>query len=146
SSKARRLASASQCHASASPMRMMRSRRASETSPARSRCAMSARRGTAWPPPGPELAHVRKALPRPRASGSTWIAFPAASRMQRAMRFWIPFAAALAAGAVRADEPAYGPELEGFEYAFPVQRFEFESQRQKLHMSYLDVRPGAPNG
>ena len=66
--------------------------------------------------------------------------------MQRDVRFWIPFAAALVTGAVRADEPAYGPELEGFEYAFPVQRFELESQRQKLHMSYLDVRPAAPNG
>jgi len=62
------------------------------------------------------------------------------------VRLWIPFAAALAAAAARADEPAYGPELEGFEYAFPVQRFEFESQRQKLHMSYLDQRPPAPNG
>ena len=41
---------------------------------------------------------------------------------------------------------AYGPELEGFDYAFPVQRFELESQRQPLHMSYLDVRPQAPNG
>ena len=42
--------------------------------------------------------------------------------------------------------PAYGPELEGFDYAFPVQRFDLESQRQKLHMSYLDVRPQKPNG
>src|SRR3954465_4149468 len=42
--------------------------------------------------------------------------------------------------------PAYGPELEGFDYAWPVQRFEFESQRQKLHMSYLEVRPEKPNG
>jgi pimeloyl-ACP methyl ester carboxylesterase len=48
--------------------------------------------------------------------------------------------------AAAADEPAYGPELEGFDYAFPVERFELESQRQKLHMSYLDVRPRAPNG
>jgi pimeloyl-ACP methyl ester carboxylesterase len=42
--------------------------------------------------------------------------------------------------------PAYGPELEGFEYAFPVQRFDFESQRQKLHMSYLELRPQTANG
>ena len=53
---------------------------------------------------------------------------------------------ALLAAAAGADEAAYGPELEGFDYAFPVQRFELESQRQKLHMSYLDVRPRAPNG
>src|SRR3982750_2202410 len=48
--------------------------------------------------------------------------------------------------AAAADGPAYGPELEGFEYALPVQRFDFESQRQKLHMSYLDVRPEKLNG
>src|SRR5689334_14484934 len=42
--------------------------------------------------------------------------------------------------------PAYGPELEGFDYPFPVQRFDFESQRQALHMSYLDVQPQRPNG
>ena len=51
-----------------------------------------------------------------------------------------------AAAADPGDEPAYGPELEGFDYAFPVQLFAFESQRQKLHMSYLDVSPQAPNG
>src|SRR3954465_3732621 len=45
-----------------------------------------------------------------------------------------------------ASAPAYGPELEGFEYAFPVQRFDFESQRQKLHMSYLELRPQTANG
>jgi pimeloyl-ACP methyl ester carboxylesterase len=36
--------------------------------------------------------------------------------------------------------------LEGFDYAYPVQRFDLESQRQALHMSYLDVRPQRPNG
>ena len=66
--------------------------------------------------------------------------------LKRVMRWLIPFALALSAGPSRADEPAYGPELEGFEYAFPVQRFDFESQRQKLHMTYLDVRPRTANG
>jgi pimeloyl-ACP methyl ester carboxylesterase len=42
--------------------------------------------------------------------------------------------------------PAYGPELEGFDYPFPVQRFDFTSQRQSLHMAYLDVKPDHPNG
>jgi pimeloyl-ACP methyl ester carboxylesterase len=42
------------------------------------------------------------------------------------------------------DPPAYGPELEGFEYGHPVERFEFQSQRQTLHMSYLDLRPQQP--
>jgi pimeloyl-ACP methyl ester carboxylesterase len=62
------------------------------------------------------------------------------------VRWLFPIALALATAAAHADEPAYGPELEGFGYAFPVQRYEFESQRKKLHMSYLDVAPQAPNG
>jgi pimeloyl-ACP methyl ester carboxylesterase len=63
-----------------------------------------------------------------------------------AVRWLFPIALALTVSAVRADEPAYGPELEGFDYAFPVQRYDFESQRKKLHMSYLDVGPQASNG
>jgi pimeloyl-ACP methyl ester carboxylesterase len=50
------------------------------------------------------------------------------------------------AAAPAGSAPAYGPELEGFDYAWPVQRYDFESQRQKLHMSYLEVRPEQPNG
>ncbi len=42
--------------------------------------------------------------------------------------------------------PAYGPELEGFDYPFPVARFTFASQRQPLQMAYLDVKPERPNG
>jgi pimeloyl-ACP methyl ester carboxylesterase len=41
---------------------------------------------------------------------------------------------------------SYGPELEGFDYPEPVQRFAFTSQRQALTMAYLDVRPAHPNG
>ena len=44
------------------------------------------------------------------------------------------------------ETPAYGPELEGFEYPFPVQHFAFTSQRQSLQMAYLDVKPDRPNG
>ena len=54
--------------------------------------------------------------------------------------------AALAAAQTSPEEPAYGPELEGFDYAFPGQRIAVKSQRQPLHMSYLDVRPEKPNG
>jgi len=39
--------------------------------------------------------------------------------------------------------PAYGPELEGFDYPYPVQRFQFMSQGLPLHMAYMDV-PGDP--
>jgi pimeloyl-ACP methyl ester carboxylesterase len=56
----------------------------------------------------------------------------------------------LAAGAgqscAAADAPAYGPELQGFDYAFPVADFTFSSQRQTLHMAYIDVQPKKPNG
>ena len=42
--------------------------------------------------------------------------------------------------------PAYGPELQGFKYPFPVLRFHFRSQGQNLEMAYMDVRPASPNG
>ncbi len=50
---------------------------------------------------------------------------------------WSPAASATA---------AYGPELEGFQYPFPVTRFEIPSQRLTLHMSYMDVHPKNSNG
>ncbi len=49
-------------------------------------------------------------------------------------------------GAGAAEAPAYGPELEGFAYPFPVARFTFRSQREDLAMAYMDVRPAHPNG
>jgi pimeloyl-ACP methyl ester carboxylesterase len=42
--------------------------------------------------------------------------------------------------------PAYGPQLEGFDYPFPVHNFEFVSQREPLQMAYMDVRPARANG
>jgi pimeloyl-ACP methyl ester carboxylesterase len=48
--------------------------------------------------------------------------------------------------AVAADGPAYGPELEGFTYPWPVAHFRFSSQGQTLDMAYMDVRPKQPNG
>jgi pimeloyl-ACP methyl ester carboxylesterase len=56
-----------------------------------------------------------------------------------------------AAGAARAqpaaEAPAYGPELEGFDYPWPVSDFTLTSQGEKLHMAYMDVKPsGPPNG
>ncbi len=45
------------------------------------------------------------------------------------------------------DGPAYGPELEGFNYRAPVRQFEFISQGAALHMAYLGVAPTvAANG
>ena len=56
------------------------------------------------------------------------------------------FATAYAADEV-ANGPAYGPELEGFTYPAPVQKFSFSSQGAKLHMAYMDIAPkGKANG
>jgi pimeloyl-ACP methyl ester carboxylesterase len=55
-------------------------------------------------------------------------------------------AATFATAAAAADEPAYGPELEGFDYPRPVARFQLTSQRKSLHMAYIDVKPAEPNG
>lgn len=42
--------------------------------------------------------------------------------------------------------PSYGPELEGFDYPYPVHRHAFASQGQDLAMAYMDVTPERPNG
>src|ERR1700683_3982292 len=52
----------------------------------------------------------------------------------------LPVFPALALGA-----SAYGPELQGFDYPYPVAQFEFSSQRQKMHMAYMDVHPKQEN-
>jgi pimeloyl-ACP methyl ester carboxylesterase len=44
------------------------------------------------------------------------------------------------------DAPAYGPELEGFSYPWPVLHYELVSQGTPLHMAYMDVKPKTPNG
>jgi pimeloyl-ACP methyl ester carboxylesterase len=51
------------------------------------------------------------------------------------------------AGAAQpATEPLYGSELQGFPYPWPVERFRFESQRNRLEMAFMDVKPGSPKG
>jgi pimeloyl-ACP methyl ester carboxylesterase len=45
-----------------------------------------------------------------------------------------------------AAEPAYGPELQGFRYPWPVSHYRFASQGDALDMAYLDVKPAQPNG
>ena len=50
------------------------------------------------------------------------------------------------ASAIADEGPAYGPELEGFDYPLPVQRFVFQSQRQQVQMAYLDAQPERANG
>jgi pimeloyl-ACP methyl ester carboxylesterase len=41
------------------------------------------------------------------------------------------------------DERAYGPELQGFDYPWPVSYFSFTSQGEALRMAYMDVKPTA---
>jgi pimeloyl-ACP methyl ester carboxylesterase len=48
---------------------------------------------------------------------------------------------ALRLTALAAETPSYGPELQGFRYPYPVEQFDFASQRQSMHMAYMDVRP-----
>ena len=55
-------------------------------------------------------------------------------------------AIALAPMTSRAAEPAYGPELQGFDYPWPVSHFRFTSQGDALDMAYMDVKPAQPNG
>ncbi len=60
---------------------------------------------------------------------------------------FVALSLALSGASAIADEgPAYGPELEGFDYPLPVQRFVFQSQRQQVQMAYLDAQPERANG
>jgi pimeloyl-ACP methyl ester carboxylesterase len=55
---------------------------------------------------------------------------------------------ALAVGPLASPDadPAYGPELQGFDYPWPVAHYRFTSQGVALDMAYMDVRPAHPNG
>ncbi len=47
----------------------------------------------------------------------------------------------------RADDgPAYGPQLEGYDYPHPISHFRFQSQGAAMDMAYMDVKPANPNG
>ncbi|MEN4546786.1 alpha/beta hydrolase [Pantoea agglomerans] len=57
-----------------------------------------------------------------------------------------PLAALLTSLALFAHAPAsaagvYGEQLEGFQYPYPLQHFDFKSQQQSLSMGYMDVKP-----
>ncbi|KPA99451.1 MULTISPECIES: alpha/beta fold hydrolase [Pseudomonas] len=53
-------------------------------------------------------------------------------------------AASLPALSHAAEGPAYGPQLQGFDYPYPLEHFAFQSQGQSLQMGYMDVKPSAP--
>lgn len=44
------------------------------------------------------------------------------------------------------DTTAYGAELEGFSYPWPINRFEFTSQKQSLQMAYMDIQSDVYKG
>jgi pimeloyl-ACP methyl ester carboxylesterase len=53
----------------------------------------------------------------------------------------------LTVGSASAEEgPAYGPQLEGYAYPWPVAHDTFTSQGVALDMAYMDVSPATPNG
>jgi pimeloyl-ACP methyl ester carboxylesterase len=70
-------------------------------------------------------------------------------RMGRLLRAALGVALLLSIGApalAAQGEPAYGPELQGFDYPFPVAHFRFTAQGEVLDMAYMDVAPAQPNG
>ena len=52
----------------------------------------------------------------------------------------------LSSAALADDGPAYGPQLEGYNYPFPLAHYRFQSQGEAMDMAYMDVRPADPNG
>ncbi|CRM41232.1 alpha/beta hydrolase [Pseudomonas sp. 25 R 14] len=42
------------------------------------------------------------------------------------------------------QDPSYGPQLQGFQYPYPVEYFDFQSQGQSVQMGYMDVPAKAP--
>jgi pimeloyl-ACP methyl ester carboxylesterase len=57
-----------------------------------------------------------------------------------------PFIAALLAAVATAGHaaPSYGPELQGFDYPYPLHHFAFTSQGEAMQMAYIDVAPTTP--
>lgn len=68
---------------------------------------------------------------------------------RRLLRLFLYASLAMGAAAQAAtvpDGPAYGPELEGFVYPYPLSEYAFASQGDMLHMAFMDVKPARPNG
>jgi pimeloyl-ACP methyl ester carboxylesterase len=64
-----------------------------------------------------------------------------------AMRIYGLVALVCAATAANAaQQRAYGPQLQGFEYPYPVRGFNFKSESQQFAMAYMDVEPEHANG
>ena len=50
-------------------------------------------------------------------------------------------ALALCSAAAVGAVPQYGPELQGFSFPYPIEKYRFTSQEQALAMGYIDVKP-----
>lgn len=53
------------------------------------------------------------------------------------------FLAGALLGAAPGFAASYGEQLEGFQYPYPLQHFNFTSQQQSLSMGYMDIKPTA---
>jgi pimeloyl-ACP methyl ester carboxylesterase len=62
------------------------------------------------------------------------------------LRIFVCALLTLAVCPATAETPSFGPELQGFDYPYPVEHFSFFSQGQTLDMAYMDVKPTNPNG
>jgi pimeloyl-ACP methyl ester carboxylesterase len=70
-----------------------------------------------------------------------------ASLLAAGLAFAAPAFAQAPAPAPAAAQPAYGAQLEGFDYPYPLQRFAFTSQGKRLSMGFMDVAAtGTANG
>ena len=68
-------------------------------------------------------------------------------RMKRTLYLTGLLIAATLGGCATPKPGTYGPELQGFKYPYPVERFNFTSQGQPMQMGYMDVAAtGTPNG
>jgi pimeloyl-ACP methyl ester carboxylesterase len=71
---------------------------------------------------------------------------------RRIRRFFLATFAAMGtcisaqATSAQTQDAAYGPELEGFAYPYPIEHYSFTSQGQTLDLAYMDVKPAHPNG
>ena len=69
--------------------------------------------------------------------------------MPHSLPAWISalLLSATLSAAVAQTPPAYGPELQGFDYPYELKHYAFESQGRQLQMGYMDIAPaGAANG
>ena len=80
------------------------------------------------------------------ASAATAANAAASSQASRASQAGTAAVSAAAVPDLDNAGPAYGPELQGFNYPAPVERFDFTSQGVPLQMAYMDVKPAHPNG